>query len=73
MTYIVLQLGVTIFGFADDGALVIEAESRIVVEHIANQALVIAHERGTRNKPRFSVEKTEALVFKDLYTRSPVL
>ncbi|VVC42798.1 Reverse transcriptase domain, partial [Cinara cedri] len=64
---------VTVFGYADDGAVVVEAGSRPEIEHRADLALASALEWGNRNKLCFSVEKTEALIVKGPHARSPLI
>lgn len=66
-----MPAGVTMYGYADDGALVVEADTRGCVESRTNAALATAIEWGSRNKLRFSVEKTEAIQLKGPHKRSP--
>lgn len=66
-------LGVNVFGYADDGAVVVEAESRQRVVSVADSALAAAAERALRNKLCFSVAKTEAIIFMGPYERPPLI
>lgn len=65
--------GVTVFGYADDAAVVVKADSRPEVEHKADRALAIALEWGARNKLQFSAEKTEAIQFRGPHVRRPLI
>ncbi|MGI4816883.1 MAG: reverse transcriptase family protein [Janthinobacterium lividum] len=68
-----MPIGVTVFGYADDGAVVVEAGSRPEIETRADLALATATEWGERNKLCFSAEKTEALLVRGPHARSPLI
>lgn len=59
-----LPQGCSLIGYADDGLLLIQANTRAQLERTANESLSLIIEWGTRNRLEFAPQKTYQLLLK---------
>lgn len=65
--------GVSVFAYADDITIVIEAPSRAAIEARASKILHTASEWGRRNRLQFSTTKSQTMTIKGKFQRAPII
>ena len=68
-----LPIGCRTYAYADDGLLLVSANSRMELERKANLALGVIENWSRENRLRISPEKTKAMLLKGALARKPVV
>ena len=67
-----LPIGCRTYAYADDGLLLVSANSRMELERKTNLALGVIENWSRENRLRISPEKTKAMLLKGTLARKPV-